>query len=66
MRRLPGTDTWRAVLAIVFLVLALVVTGYFDRQAMLKEQAQYCDMVSRGLWPDFHNSYEADCDAPAK
>lgn len=55
-------------LAVVAVVLATLLVGYLDGQALQAQQRQYCQQVhqfklSGGTvgWPDYAGSYDAEC-----
>lgn len=54
-------DGWRTALALVFLAVALVVTGYLEKESLDVQLDEYCHHVSMGYWPDYAKRYEADC-----
>jgi hypothetical protein len=35
--------------------------GIAEKQTTDAEQAQYCQMVKEGLWPDYNKSYAKEC-----
>lgn len=68
----PLPPRWRRRLkaaAVALLVLAAVlVVGYFEKQDLEAQVAQYCQMhtlwiESKGElgWPDFHGTYAQEC-----
>jgi hypothetical protein len=42
-------------LGVAFVVFILAVTGTLDVQEQQRIEAQYIDMVCKGLWPDYNN-----------
>lgn len=59
---------WLHPALLVAAIVALVmIVGYFDRQALDMEQAQYCRMVAMNKqysdigWPDYAGSFDKEC-----
>lgn len=43
------------------LVFLLGLAGHFEKRDRDEEQARYCKMVKSGAWPDYRESYAAEC-----
>jgi hypothetical protein len=52
----------RAVIAfIAFVVIAVAIAGGSDYEEAKRSQAEYCEMVAKGYWPDYEGQYKAWC-----
>lgn len=51
-----------AILAAIILLLGIV--GRMDLEAAEEDQAQYCEMVKAGHWPDYQGTYRRECRTP--
>ena len=66
-RRVPVV----AILALVFVLLAVMAVLDFKDDTLARDQQQYCDMVALYQnnpgqeigWPDFRNTFAAECNA---
>lgn len=46
---------------IIGFILLLGIVGKMDADDAEMQADQYCDMVYRGLWPDYQRSYHENC-----
>lgn len=50
--------------AIVLAIIAFSTLGWAgesDYQDAKREQAEYCQNVKDGVWPDFRETYDSEC-----
>lgn len=59
------TTFWR-VCAALFVVLALGIVGGMDAEEAERQEVEYCDKVSRGIWPDYDGDYAQRCPRPQR
>lgn len=43
------------------LLASFGVLGAWDSEEAERQSQEYCEMVSKGAWPDFKGSFEEDC-----
>ena len=55
---LEAAALWIALLIVFGLV------GHWDFEAQRADQAQYCEMVKAGHWPDYQGTYRRECLPP--
>lgn len=48
--------------AIVTALLIWIIASTMDYNDATREQAEYCQHVSEGLWPDFKGIYDKVCE----
>lgn len=57
------TKTQSTIALLVILALFGLV-GQMDYDDAVDQQAQYCEMVKAGHWPDYRGTYRAECRPP--
>ena len=50
--------------AILVLVALYGLAGSMDYEDQQAEQANYCEMVKAGYWPDYQGTYRRECRTP--
>ena len=55
---------YRMAAIIAALVLLFGLVGRMDYEDQLAEQANYCEMVKAGFWPDYQGTYRRECRTP--
>lgn len=54
-------NTINAILVIGFILLALGFAGASDYDEAVRQEAEYCDAVHSGKWPDYRGDYRQSC-----
>lgn len=54
----------QTLLALVAVLLLLGLTGHMDYEDAKAEEANYCEMVKAGHWPDYRGMYRSECRRP--
>ena len=54
----------QATLALVGVFLLMGLMGRMDYEDAKAEEANYCEMVKAGFWPDFNGTYRDECQRP--
>ena len=49
------------VLVPLMFVVIFGIVGRMDMEDEIRSQVHYCDMVEKGAWPDYNQTYK-DCD----
>lgn len=52
----------RALLYILLVIAAYIWVSNMDFEDQLNQQAHYCEMVKTGVWPDYKEIYNEECD----
>lgn len=47
--------SWRELLALLAVIAAFAYAGHNDYEDALLYEAHYCDMVTKGRWPNFNH-----------
>lgn len=55
---------YRMAAILAALVLLLGLMGHMDYEDAKAEEANYCEMVKAGLWPDYRGTYRDECRPP--
>ena len=54
----------QATLTLVGVFLLLGLMGHMDYEDAKAEEANYCEMVKAGHWPDYQGTYRSECRPP--
>jgi len=55
------SKTLKTVLGIAFLLAAYGFAGANGYEEALRQEAEYCDSVYHGKWPDYRGDYRQTC-----
>lgn len=55
------SNTVKAALGLAFILLALGFAGTSDLEEAQRQEAEYCDAVHHGKWPDYRGDYRQSC-----
>ena len=61
---MKGPEYMKHANAIVLAIIAFSTLGWAgesDYQDAKREQAEYCQNVKDGVWPDFRETYDSEC-----
>lgn len=51
----------RQIVGLLAIALAVIIVGMCDKQAQEAEHNQYCNNVREGVWPDYRETFKAEC-----
>ena len=54
-------STVKAIALIAFILLAFGLAGANDYDEAVRQEAEYCDAVYHGKWPDYRGDYRQAC-----
>jgi hypothetical protein len=55
---------YRLAAIVAALALLFGLAGRMDYEDQQAEQANYCEMVKAGFWPDYQGTYRHECRTP--
>lgn len=54
-------NVWTTGMALLFFIFAFGFAGAGDLEEAERIQAEYCENVKSGAWPDFNKTYKEEC-----
>lgn len=51
----------KTVAGLLFMFVCLAIVGISDKQTLDDQTREYCNMVRDGLWPDYKETFKAEC-----